>query len=154
MYLREMKGKERELLGTTIELHGWVKNHRPQKDFGFITFSDGTQFNSLQLVYDKENVHFKELSSLRVGSSILVSGTFQESSGAGQDYEVVIKDFTLLGDCPEDYPLQPKKHTPEFLRSIGYLRPRANLFQAVFRIRSVAAMAIHTYFQKIGRAHV
>lgn len=150
MYLREMKGKERELLGTTIELHGWVKNHRPQKDFGFITFSDGTQFNSLQLVYDKENVHFKELSSLRVGSSILVSGTFQESSGAGQDYEVVIKDFTLLGDCPEDYPLQPKKHTPEFLRSIGYLRPRANLFQAVFRIRSVAAMAIHTYFQNQG----
>ena len=101
-------------------------------------------------VYDKENVHFKELSSLRVGSSILVSGTFHKSSGAGQDYEVVIKDFTLLGDCPEDYPIQPKRHTKEFLREVAYLRPRTNLFSAIFRVRSVAAYAIHKYFQDNG----
>lgn len=154
MYLRELFCDIERYIGSEVHLHGWVRNHRRQKDFGFIDFSDGTQFKHLQLVYDKETSGFEEIHALRVGCAIEVTGILQESSGSGQDYEVVIKSLTLLGDCPEDYPLQPKPHSREFLRSIAYLRPRSNIFQAVFRIRSLAAMAIHTYFQERGYVYL
>lgn len=150
MYIEELMNDVKKYLGKEVTLHGWIRNHRRQKDFGFIAFSDGTEFNPLQLVYEKENSSFEEISSLKIGSAIEVVGTLQESAGKGQDYEVSIKTVTLLGDCPDDYPLQPKAHSREFLRSIAYLRPRANIFQAVFRIRSIAAMAIHEYFQSRG----
>lgn len=150
MYLRELKEKKEEFLNQEVKLSGWIRNHRRQKDFGFIDFSDGTDFLHMQLVYDREIADFEKISSLKNGVSIEVVGILQESSGAGQDYEVAIKKVTLLGDCPDDYPLQPKPHTKEFFRTIGYLRPRANLFQAVFRIRSLASMAIHEYFQSRG----
>lgn len=150
MYLRELKEKKEEFLNQEVTLSGWIRNHRRQKDFGFIDFSDGTDFLHMQLVYDREIADFETISSLKNGVSIEVVGILQESSGAGQDYEVAIKKVTLLGDCPDDYPLQPKPHTKEFFRTIGYLRPRANLFQAVFRIRSLASMAIHEYFQNRG----
>lgn len=150
MYLRELKEKKEEFLNQEVTLSGWIRNHRRQKDFGFIDFSDGTDFLHMQLVYDREIADFETISSLKNGVSIEVVGILQESSGAGQDYEVAIKKVTLLGDCPDDYPLQPKPHTKEFFRTIGYLRPRANLFQAVFRIRSLASMAIHEYFQSRG----
>ena len=141
-------------LNKEVTICGWIKNHRKQKDFGFIDFFDGTCFKSIQVVYDNTLATFNEISKLRVGCAIEVKGILQKSVGAGQEYEISAKEVTLLGDCPEDYPVQPKRHTREFLREIAYLRPRTNLFQAVFRVRSVAAMAIHTYFQNKGYVYV
>jgi len=141
-------------LETQVTLNGWIKNHRKQKDFGFIDFYDGTCFKSIQIVYDTKLSNFDEISKFRVGCAIEVVGKVQKSLGAGQDFEVVATNVTLLGDSPEDYPVQPKRHTREFLREIAYLRPRTNLFQAVFRVRSVAAMAIHSYFQDKGYVYV
>lgn len=138
-----------------IELSGWIRNHRKQAYFGFIDFSDGTTFKHLQLVYTNELSSFEEISKLHIGSAIKVVGTLVKSVGTGQEYEVNVKSITLLGDCSEDYPLQAKgRPTREYLREIAYLRPRTNLFQAVFRIRSVAAMAIHTYFQERNYLYV
>ena len=136
------------LIGKEIIMEGWIKNHRKQKEFGFIDFMDGTNFKSVQIVYDNKLSNFEEIQKLRVGSSIKVNGTVIESVGSGQKFEVSAIDVTLLGDCPEDYPLQPKRHSMEFLRDIAYLRPRSNIFQAVFRIRSVVSHAIHTYFHE------
>ena len=150
MYLDELWRDIEKLLESEVTVHGWIRNHRPQKEFGFIDFSDGTSMNHLQIVYDTSLSDFEKVSSLKIGSAIEVTGLLAKSEGKGQSYELKAKKVTLLGDCPEDYPLQPKKHTLEFFRSIGYLRPRANMFQAVFRIRSVAAMAIHEYFQTHG----
>ena len=150
MYLDELFRIKEELIGKEVTVHGWVRNHRPQKEFGFIDFSDGTAFKHLQIVYDKDTDNFSSLPHITNGSSIEVTGSLIKSDGKGQDIELKASKIIVLGDCPSDYPLQPKKHSKEFLRSIGYLRPRANLFQAVFRVRSVAAMAIHEYFQSHG----
>lgn len=150
MFLEQIWKDQKKLLDKEITVHGWVKTNRPQKEFGFIDFSDGTSMKHLQIVYDESIKQFAEFSKVNNGSSIEVKGILKKSEGKGQDVELKAIEFTLLGDCPEDYPLQPKKHSPEFLRTIAYLRPRSNLFQAVFRVRSVAAMAIHTYFQENG----
>ena len=136
--------------GKEVTLQGWIRNHRKQKEFGFIDFSDGTCFKHVQLVYDNKLDDFEEIQKIKNGSAITVIGTVVKSEGSGQNYEIKVKDIVLEGDCPEDYPMQPKKHSREFLREQAHLRPRTNLFQAVFRIRSVAAMAIHTYFQERG----
>ena len=136
--------------GKEVTLQGWIRNHRKQKEFGFIDFSDGTCFKHVQLVYDNKLDDSEEIQKIKNGSAITVIGTVVKSEGSGQNYEIKIKDIVLEGDCPEDYPMQPKKHSREFLREQAHLRPRTNLFQAVFRIRSVAAMAIHTYFQERG----
>ena len=148
MDVKELYEKVEKCLESTVTLQGWIKNHRKQKEFGFIDFSDGTYFKHVQLVYDKELENFEEITKFHIGSAIEATGKVVKSEGAGQDFEVKIKSIKLLGDCPEDYPMQPKRHTREFMREQGYLRPRVNLFQAVFRVRSVAAMAIHTYFQE------
>ena len=147
MTVKELQKESEKYLDKEIKISGWIRNHRPQKEFGFIDFSDGTSFKHLQVVYTNELEGFNELVKLHNGSSIEVTGDFVKSEGNGQDYELKAKNIKLLGDCSEDYPLQPKKHSMEFLRSIAYLRPRANTFQAVFRVRSVAAYAIHKYFQ-------
>ena len=133
--------------GKDVTLEGWVRNNRNQSNFGFIDFNDGTYFKSLQLVYDKELKDFDTISKIRVGSAIRVKGTIVNSEGSGQSHEMKVKSVEVLGDSPEDYPIQPKRHTREFLREIAYLRPRTNLFNSVFRVRSVAAYAIHEYFQ-------
>lgn len=130
-----------------VVLEGWVRNNRNQSNFGFIDFNDGTYFQNLQLVYDKELSNFDMISKIRVGSAIRANGTIIKSQGSGQSHEMKVKNIEVLGDCPEDYPIQPKRHTREFLRELAYLRPRTNLFNAVFRVRSVAAQAIHEYFQ-------
>ncbi|MDY6071904.1 MAG: asparagine--tRNA ligase [Bacilli bacterium] len=130
-----------------ITLEGWVRNNRNQSNFGFIDFNDGTYFQNLQLVYEKELKDFESISKIRVGSAIRVNGTIVKSEGSGQSHEMKVKNIKVLGDSPEDYPIQPKRHTREFLREVAYLRPRTNLFNAVFRVRSVAAQAIHEYFQ-------
>jgi len=150
MDLRELYSKINELEGKEVLLQGWIRNHRKQKEFGFIDFSDGTCFKHIQLVYDNKLEDFDNIQKLKIGSSIEAVGELVKSQGAGQDYEVVIKGIKLLGDCPDEYPIQPKRHTREFLREEAYLRPRTNLFQAVFRVRSIAAHAIHSYFQERG----
>ena len=138
----------KEYLGKEVTLEGWIKNHRKQKEFGFISFSDGTFFTPIQIVYEKDLDNFDEIQKYHIGSSIKVIGEVVKSPKDGQAFEIKAKDIILLGDCPEDYPIQPKKHSREFLREQAYLRPRTNLFQAVFRVRSKASFAIHQYFQE------
>ena len=134
--------------GKSVTLEGWVRNNRSQVSFGFIDFNDGTYFKNLQLVYDNTLKDFDEISKIRVGCAIKVTGTIVKSEGKGQSHELKVSSIVLLGDCPENYPIQPKKHTREFLREMAYLRPRTNLYNAIFRVRSVAAQAIHEYFAK------
>ena len=145
---RELFKNSKKYIDKEVTLEGWIKNHRKQKEFGFISFSDGTFFTPVQIVYDKDLKDFDEIQKYRNGSSIKVTGKIVKSPKEGQEFEMQAKEVILLGDCPEDYPIQPKKHSREFLREQAYLRPRTNLFQAVFRIRSVAAYAIHKYFQE------
>ena len=136
-------------LGQDVKVNGWIRSHRKQAHFGFIDLFDGTCFKSIQIVYDEALRNFEEVSKLLVGSSICVSGLVVESAGK-QEFEIKAKEVSVLGYCDETYPIQPKRHTREFLRDVAYLRPRTALFQAIFRIRSVASMAIHTYFQERG----
>ena len=133
-----------------VILQGWVRNHRKQKEFGFIDFSDGTCFGTIQLVYDNSLENFDSITKIKVGSSLEVTGTVIKSQGSGQEFEIKVSNIVLVGDCPDEYPIQPKRHTREFLREQAYLRPRTNLFNAVFRVRSIAAYAIHKYFQENG----
>ena len=139
-----------DYIGKEVLLGGWIRNHRKQKEFGFIDFNDGTCFQNLQIVYDNSLKNFDDIQKLHIGSSITVRGTIIKSEGNGQAIEMKLLEYTLCGDCPEDYPIQPKRHTREFLREQAYLRTRTNLFGAVFRVRSVAAYAIHKYFQDKG----
>ncbi len=150
MDLKELYESVEKHLDKEVTLQGWIRNHRKQKEFGFIDFSDGTCFKHIQLVYDNKLKEFDDIQKFHIGSAITVVGTLIKSQGSGQDYEISVKSIKLEGDCPEDYPMQPKRHTNEFLREQAYLRPRTNLFQAVFRVRSVAAYAIHKYFQENG----
>ena len=139
-----------DYIGKEVLLGGWIRNHRKQKEFGFIDFNDGTCFQNLQIVYDNSLKNFDDIQKLHIGSAITVRGTIIKSEGNGQAIEMKLMEYTLCGDCPEDYPIQPKRHTREFLREQAYLRTRTNLFGAVFRFRSVAAYAIHKYFQDKG----
>ena len=137
-----------------VILQGWIRNHRKQKEFGFIDFADGTCFDHIQLVYDDKLKDFDEIQKYRVGCAITVNGKVIKSEGKGQEFEIKVKSVKLEGDSPEDYPIQPKRHSDEFLRDQAYLRARTNKYQAVFRVRSVAAMAIHEYFQSHNYVYV
>ena len=143
-----------DYIGKEVTIQGWIRNHRKQKDFGFIDFNDGTFFNNLQIVYDNSLSEFENIQKLHVGSAISARGLIIKSEGAGQSIEMKLIELKLEGDCPEDYPIQPKRHTREFLREQAYLRTRTNLFGAVFRVRSAAAHAIHTFFQENGYVYV
>ena len=145
MDLKDLFIKEKE--GSTVTVEGWIRNHRKQKEFGFIDFSDGTTQEHLQIVYDDSLYNFLDVQKMLVGCAISVTGQLVASQGK-QKIELKADIIKLLGDCPADYPIQPKRHTREFLREQAYLRPRTNLFQAVFRVRSIAAYAIHKYFQE------
>ena len=146
--VKDLYEKYTDYLEKTVKIEGWIRNHRKQKEFGFIDFSDGTCFKHIQIVYDNNLKDFDDIQKLHVGSAIEVEGTVVKSPKEEQPFEIRLENYKLLGDCPEDYPIQPKKHSREFLREQAYLRPRTNLFQAVFRIRSVAAYGIHKYFQE------
>ncbi len=137
-------------MDSEITIEGWIRNHRKQKEFGFIDFSDGTCFDHIQIIYDNKLKEFDDIQKYHVGSAIRVKGLVVSSPKENQKFELQARKVELLGDCPEDYPIQPKKHSREFLREQAYLRPRTNLFQAVFRVRSVASYAIHKYFQDRG----
>ena len=148
--LRDIFKNKDEYLNKEVTIQGWIRNHRRQKEFGFIDFSDGTCFKHLQVVYDNKLSNFDDITKLRIGSAITVIGKITPSLKNSDDVEMQATSVTLEGDCDEDFPIQPKRHTREFLREVAYLRPRTNLFNAVFRVRSVAAHAIHEYFQDRG----
>ena len=141
---------KKDYIDKDVVVCGWIRNHRKQKEFGFIDFNDGTCFKNLQIVYDNSLENFDDIQKLHIGSAIEVHGKIIKSEGAGQAIEMKLLSYKLCGDCPEDYPIQPKRHSREFLREQAYLRTRTNLFGAVFRVRSVAAYAIHKFFQDDG----
>ena len=153
MKIKDLYKKYQTIFDKEVELYGWVKNHRKQSLFGFIDFYDGTCFKTVQLIYDEAS-DFKRISELKIGASIKVIGKVIKSEGTKQEFEIKVKDIELIGDSSIDYPIQPKKHSLEYLREQQHLRMRTSTFQAVFRIRSIAASAIHEYFQKRGFVYI
>ncbi len=143
-----------EYASKEVTICAWVRTNRAQAQFGFLNVNDGSFFENLQVVYEQGLNNFEEISKFRVGCSVEVIGTLVLTPENQQPFEIKASKVTLLGDCPEDYPIQPKRHTREYLRTVAHLRPRTNLFSAVFRVRSVAAMAVHTYFQDRGYLYV
>ena len=137
-----------------VILEGWVRSHRNNGSVGFIEFNDGSYFKNIQLVYDKDNKDFEKISKVKYGSSIQVKGKIKLTPEMKQPFEIHVDSVVVLGDCAEDYPLQKKKHSFEFLRDIAYLRPRANTFNAVYRVRNALAFAIHKFFQERGFMYV
>lgn len=133
----------------TVIISGWVRNNRAQKEFGFIDLNDGTTFESVQVVYEEKSLNqFKEVSKMNVGSAITVVGDLVLTPAMKQPFEIKAKNIVLEGLSQEDYPIQPKRHSREFLRENAHFRPRTNLFNAVFRVRSVVSFAIHKFFQE------
>ena len=145
--IRELFKNTAEYAGKEITVGGWIRNRRPQKTYGFIVLSDGTYFKPLQVVYEDTLENFQAVTKFNVGAALIVKGTLVETPGAKQPFELKATEITVEGASTPDYPLQPKAHSMEFLRTITHLRPRTNTFQAVFRVRSLAAYAIHKFFQ-------
>lgn len=148
MDIREIYKSYKELDGKTVEVQAWIKNLRAQKEFGFIEINDGSFFNSVQVVYDNTLENFERVSKLYLSASIRVKGKLVLTPNNKQAFEIKAEEIEVLGDSTADYPLQNKRHSMEFLRSIAHLRPRANLFRAAYRIRSLAAFAIHKFFNE------
>ena len=146
--LVDLFGESDKYIDKNIIVNGWIRTNRDSKSFGFIVLSDGTTFNNLQIVYDDKLSNFNEISKLNVGCAITVSGTIISTPEAKQKFEMHADEIILNGPCDETYPIQPKKHTMEFLRTINHLRPRTNTFQAIFRVRSLLAFAIHKFFNE------
>ena len=148
-------GEEEELASIKeVTLQGWVRTNRDNGSIGFIEFNDGTYFKNVQLVYSKDSKDYETLSSLGTGYAIEVTGELRLTPGNKQPFEVFVNECEIKGTCAEDYPLQKKRHSFEFLRDIAHLRPRANTFQAVFRVRSVLSFAIHEFFQERGFLYI
>jgi asparaginyl-tRNA synthetase len=135
-------------LGQPVQVSGWVRTIRDSRTFGFIELNDGSFYRNLQLVFDDQLPNFGEITKLGVGAAIIASGELVESPGAKQPFELKAVEIRVEGFSAPDYPLQKKRHSFEFLRTIAHLRPRTNTFAAVFRIRSLAAYAIHRFFQE------
>lgn len=133
-----------------VQVQGWVRTNRNNKNVGFIELNDGTYFRSIQLVYASELEQFEEATRYLTGTALTVIGSFKLTPGMKQPFEIDVKSFNLEGACDPDYPLQKKQHSFEYLREIAHLRPRTNTFSAVFRVRSVLSMAIHEFFQDQG----
>lgn len=144
---KELKSKFNKYVQQEVEVSAWVRNNRDQKEFGFLVVNDGTTLDCLQIVYFNTTTNVELARSLRAGACIKVIGTLVATPQMAQSYEIHATLIELLGDSSEDYPIQPKRHTREFLREQAYLRPRTNLFNAVFRVRSKIAYAIHQFFQ-------
>ncbi len=154
MHLKELFRNREKYLNQTVEVCGWVRSVRNSKNFGFIVINDGTFFETLQVVYGEALSNFGVVSKLNVGAAILVKGTLVPTPEAKQPFEVQAQEITIEGASTSDYPLQKKRHTFEYLRTISHLRPRTNTFQAVFRVRSLIAYAIHRFFQERGFVYV
>src|SRR5437016_2458732 len=138
----------------TIQVQGWVRTRRDSKDFSFIELNDGSCLRNLQVIAKNTLPNYAAIQHLNTGASIIVRGGLVASQGKGQSWEVVGEEIEIVGASDETYPLQKKGHTPEFLREIAHLRPRSNLFGAVFRVRSRLAFAIHQFFQERGFVYV
>ena len=146
--------EEEKLEFQKVELEGWVKTNRDNGSVGFVEFNDGTYFKNVQLVYNKDCKDYNVLTGLRTGAAIKVVGDLVYTPEMKQPFEIHVDECELEGDVADDYPLQKKRHTFDFLREIAHIRPRANTFQAVFRVRSVLSMAIHEFFQQRGFIYV
>lgn len=146
--VRELYRNREEYLDKELSVGGWVRSVRGSKAFGFVVVSDGSYFETLQVVYHDTLPNFAEISKLNVGAAIIVKGTLVGTPDAKQPFEIQAREVTVEGASAPDYPLQKKRHTLEYLRTITHLRPRTNTFQAVFRVRSLIAYAIHQYFQE------
>ena len=146
--VRELFRNREQYLDKEIEVGGWVRSIRDSKTFGFIVLNDGTFFEPLQVVYHDTMDNFAEISKANVGTALIVKGKLVATPEAKQPFEIQATEVMIEGDSTPDYPLQKKRHTLEYLRTIPHLRARTNTFQAVFRVRSLAAYAIHKFFQE------
>ncbi|MGL5434940.1 MAG: asparagine--tRNA ligase [Lachnospiraceae bacterium] len=146
--VRELYRNRDQYIGKEVSIGGWVRSVRDSKNFGFIVVSDGSYFETLQIVYHDTMDNFSEISKLNVGAAIVVTGTLVATPQAKQPFEIQASEISIEGTSAPDYPLQKKRHTLEYLRTIPHLRARTNTFQAVFRVRSLISYAIHQYFQE------
>ncbi|MDF2610322.1 MAG: asparaginyl-tRNA synthetase [Lachnospiraceae bacterium] len=146
--IRELYREKEQYIGKKITVGGWVRSIRDSKTFGFIVLNDGTFFETLQIVYSDKLNNFSEISKLNVGSAIIIEGMLVATPEAKQPFEIQAENILVEGTSTSDYPLQKKRHTLEYLRTMTHLRPRTNTFQAVFRVRSLIAYAIHKFFQE------
>lgn len=152
--VRDIYKNKDMFIDTDICIGGWVRNNRGSKNFGFLVISDGSFFETIQVVYNDSADNFAELSKLNVGTAVIVSGKLIATPEAKQPFEIQADSVTVEGASSPDYPLQKKRHSFEYLRTITHLRPRTNTFQAVFRVRSLTAYAIHTFFMERGFVYV
>jgi asparaginyl-tRNA synthetase len=153
--IKELYADPSRYEGEQITVRGWARTIRNMKAFGFIELNDGSFFKNVQIVLeDKTLPNFKEIAGQNVGASLHITGTFKQTPEAKQPFEIAATEITVEGESTPEYPLQKKRHSPEFLRTIAHLRPRTNLFSAVFRIRSVTSHAIHCFFQERGFVNV
>ena len=152
--LREIFKNKEAYYDQEVTVGGWVRSNRDSKQFGFLTISDGTFFTPLQVVYHDTMANFQEVAKYGVGAAVIVKGKLVATPDAKQAFEVQADEVMLEGASSPDYPLQKKRHTLEYLRTIDHLRPRTNTFQAVFKIRSLVAFAIHQFFQERGFVYV
>lgn len=153
--VRDLYRNKEDYIGKTISVGGWVRSNRDSKTFGFIVINDGTFFETLQIVYSNDKINnFSEIAKLNVGSAIVVKGQLVETPQAKQPFEIQAEEILLEGASDGDYPLQKKRHSMEYLRTISHLRPRTNTYQAVFRVRSLIAYAIHSFFQERSFVYV
>ena len=152
--IKELYKSREEYLDKEVTIGGWVRSVRGSKSFGFIVVNDGSFFETLQVVYHDAMPNFAEISKLNVGAAIIVRGTLVATPEAKQPFEIQAEEIEIEGASAPDYPLQKKRHSFEYLRTISHLRPRTNTFQAVFRVRSLTAYAIHKFFQERGFVYV
>lgn len=152
--VKELYKNRENYIDKNIKVGGWLRSIRDSKTFGFLVLNDGTYFETLQVVYHDKMDNFSEVSKLNVGAAVIVTGTLVATPEAKQPFEIQADTVEIEGASAPDYPLQKKRHTFEYLRTISHLRPRTNTFQAVFRVRSLIAYAIHQYFQERGFVYV
>ena len=152
--VKELYKDSAKYIDQTVEIGGWIRNVRDSKTFGFLVINDGTYFQTLQVVYTDKLENFAQICKLNVGAAVVVKGTLVATPTAKQPFEIQADEVYVEGASTPDYPLQPKRHTMEYLRTLTHLRARTNTFQAVFRIRSLAAYAIHKFFQERGFVYV
>ncbi|MDE7320316.1 MAG: asparagine--tRNA ligase [Lachnospiraceae bacterium] len=152
--IRDLYRDRESYLDREITVGGWVRSVRDSKSFGFLVLHDGSFFDTLQIVYHDTMENFAQVSKLNVGAAVIVKGTLVATPQAKQPFEIQAAEVTLEGASAPDYPLQKKRHTLEYLRTMTHLRPRTNMFQAVFRVRSLTAYAIHRFFQERGFVYV
>ena len=152
--IRDLYRKEEEYLNKEVTIGGWLRSKRDSKTFGFLVINDGTFFEPLQVVYSDALANFNDINKLNVGAAVIVKGIVTPTPEAKQKFEIQASEVMIEGVSTPDYPLQKKRHTFEYLRTISHLRPRTNTFEAVFRVRSLAAYAIHKFFQERGFVYV